>query len=357
MNAMYRPHNGRLDYGRGKIAVVFAHYNHFGLYEDGGRNDHTGDTMFYLDEEDGQNEQLVWGWGASHSLCQRTVWDGQAHMTSALGDAYPQQIRFYGAEMTVDGGIGTKMGSSEVLPGSIPGNGGGATSGRLGGLSEMRDGLFVQSYARRPTSTSFQGTASVSNLDETGLLFFNRTLTPLKQTTLAPGMHVNTVKSAKYGRNILVGYTTIPETTEVFMRARVEESGDTMHMMLVDGCGEVITPSFSVANTSITANDDWEVLKDGRVAWTHVSDEGELSYHFLPAPPTDNSPSYCDMPGYEGAEFVPVGQPGSGGSNGGAIAGAVIGTLLAVGLIGAGVWYFLVRKKQAEEDRSHAAQV
>jgi hypothetical protein len=46
---MYRPYNGRLINAREKIFAVFAHYNHFGLYDDGRRNDHTADSSVFLD--------------------------------------------------------------------------------------------------------------------------------------------------------------------------------------------------------------------------------------------------------------------------------------------------------------------
>ena len=62
MRFMYRPDNGKLLYSRGRIFLIFDHYNYF--LDNGG---HTGDTVVTF------NEILLdmdFGitWGASHSL-------------------------------------------------------------------------------------------------------------------------------------------------------------------------------------------------------------------------------------------------------------------------------------------------
>jgi len=49
IQCMFNPHNGRLSYNNGQIGILFAHYNHFGS-QNGGRNDHTGDTLIILDD-------------------------------------------------------------------------------------------------------------------------------------------------------------------------------------------------------------------------------------------------------------------------------------------------------------------
>lgn len=59
MFAMFNPSSGRLSYGRGRIAAIFAHYNHFGLKSDGSRDDHTGDTVITFDSESTQHHLEV----------------------------------------------------------------------------------------------------------------------------------------------------------------------------------------------------------------------------------------------------------------------------------------------------------
>ena len=72
LEAMFKPSNGKVAYNKGRIGVVFAHYNHFGILSDGRRNDHTGDTLVSFDEN-GENEFLIFDWFASHSLNQQLL--------------------------------------------------------------------------------------------------------------------------------------------------------------------------------------------------------------------------------------------------------------------------------------------
>ena len=88
MRFMYRPDNGKLIYARGRIFLIFAHYNYF--ISDGG---HTGDTIvtfndYLLDMDFGIT------WGASHSLIQSVTFDDKNHFwTAALSDAFPEGIK------------------------------------------------------------------------------------------------------------------------------------------------------------------------------------------------------------------------------------------------------------------------
>ena len=48
---MYKPSSGRLNYAKGKIYVIWAHYNYF--FES--NEFHTADTLIALDAIDGKN--------------------------------------------------------------------------------------------------------------------------------------------------------------------------------------------------------------------------------------------------------------------------------------------------------------
>lgn len=122
MAVMYNPHNGRLNYARGRIQAIWAHYNHFGFYSsDGSRNDHTGDTMISLDADTGYNQKIFWAWGASHSLYQNLHYDGNKLYIASLGDAYPMNILFKICDIDTH----TCKSSKTIIPGDIPGNGSG----------------------------------------------------------------------------------------------------------------------------------------------------------------------------------------------------------------------------------------
>lgn len=69
MNFIFEPDNGKLIYSRGRIFLIFCHYNYF--LEKGG---HTGDTVvtfndILTDMDFGEN------WCSSHSLIQSVSFD------------------------------------------------------------------------------------------------------------------------------------------------------------------------------------------------------------------------------------------------------------------------------------------
>ena len=63
IDTMYEPHNGKLSYGKGKLNLIFAHYNIF--------NDerHIRDTYYSLDlSGKPENAKYACSWQTSHSL-------------------------------------------------------------------------------------------------------------------------------------------------------------------------------------------------------------------------------------------------------------------------------------------------
>ncbi len=158
MKAMFRPDNGRIAFGNNWIGVAIGHYNFFGFRTDGSRDDHTGDTYYSFDFNNAMNVKLGWGWGTSHSLLSRVIYNGVNFSFAALGDAYPQQIRF----STVATGAGVVSGtlpsqiSSAVVSGSIPGDGGGRACGRLGDINVISTSPLTlgASYVRWQCSTT-----------------------------------------------------------------------------------------------------------------------------------------------------------------------------------------------------------
>lgn len=89
---MYKPDSGKIIYGKGRICIAFAHYNHFDNYPNGTRNDHTADGILTVSEDNGQNDLLASIWSCSHSLDQRLLYDGSIFIESSVGDAYPKNI-------------------------------------------------------------------------------------------------------------------------------------------------------------------------------------------------------------------------------------------------------------------------
>ena len=144
MRFMYRPDNGKLIYSRGRIFLIFDHYNYF--LDSGG---HTGDTVttfndILLDMNFGIT------WGASHSLIQSATFDNNYFWTAALSDAYPEGIKveyISKTELTSSfDAVNQKYnsilsGSTDQLAGYIKGYHTGPADGKLGGI------LYFEKYA------------------------------------------------------------------------------------------------------------------------------------------------------------------------------------------------------------------
>ena len=292
MQAMFDPDNGKLVFGRGRIFALFAHYNNFDIT--GGHDDHTGDTLISFDDKSGRDEKLGFGWGCSHSLRQRLIYDGENVLSTSLGDAFPMNIQFQsydgfkttGRKDPHTGLVNRLKGeekSSTVLDGYIVGNKIGQAAGRIGGLFEVSDQLYVSGFARG--KGKFEQKIQ-NDKDEMGLIYFYKNLTSKEKINLGKGGNVNLLKGAMYGSNIMIGYATTTSQSWVgkpYLGDNVSKD-DKMFMMMTDSQGNVLTRPSEVNHFSLLAGDDFENLSDGRVVWTYVEDNGDLKVYYLPAP-------------------------------------------------------------------------
>ena len=92
MNAMFHPYSGRLSYGARRIMCIFSYMNHFGVRVGGSREDNSGDLIITY-SDDGTEVNLVQNWSTTHSLAQRSYFNGQYFFTASLGDAHPANIK------------------------------------------------------------------------------------------------------------------------------------------------------------------------------------------------------------------------------------------------------------------------
>lgn len=308
MDAMFNPSNGKLAFGRDRLAVLFAHYNFFGYYPDGTRSDHTGDTLFTVNLE-GKDEKLAFGWGASHSLTQNLIYNGDKFVSAALGDAFPLNILFTTEDGSKSNGQADPFTglfnllnveeTANLLPDVITGNGGGYSNGRLGNLIQLADGQnYVASYSRRKSWAIFDGQNKTSDINELGLVFFDNKLNFVKDVYLGEGQWVNQVQSCRYGKNIFVSYVISNKRTVLsgnFIDPRLN-SDDVQYYLLVDEEGNVISgPLLHEAfSTNLPASDEMKMMADGRCAWTYVDQNYLLNYVFL-TPPEQTYTSYNDV--------------------------------------------------------------
>jgi hypothetical protein len=266
MECMQEPKNGRLSVSPDRVGFIFGHYNLF----PGNLGNHEGDTYLSFDIETGTNMRLGWNWKVSHTLYQQQIYDGNMFLTASLGDYYPQQIGFSTINMAT-GQVG--LYSDSIIPGIITGKPDGTSGGRLGGLVQLDSNTYACTYSRWNVTYSEHG-ETPNNVNELGMVVFDSSLSRLNYRTLVNSDAVNLVKTAKFGNKLLVGYIDTLRSREpggFIPSVSGNPDWNPMYIMVVDYNAEVIVKPFRVNTFSLSANDDWETLNDGNVAWAYVT--------------------------------------------------------------------------------------
>ncbi|KAL4502141.1 hypothetical protein ABPG72_000376 [Tetrahymena utriculariae] len=282
MTCMLDPNNGRLNYARGKIQAVWAHYNHFGFEINGDRDDHTGDTMTSLDADTGEDQNILWSWGASHSLIQNLYYDGKNLYVASLGDAYPMNIQFQVCNIDTCQCIK----SPTVVQGEIPGDSTGLSAGRQGGFIDIvgnrNQKLFV--YQRKAAKGGYHGKSSTNSINELAVLKFDSQLNYISTTTVLSGdsvTRINNLKTVAYGKNILIAYTVIPQSeVQKFNRHRINPLVDQTYVALLSGVdSSILVQPQLLQPYQTSASDDWRVLENGSIAYTHVDTNNTINIY------------------------------------------------------------------------------
>ncbi len=279
LNAMYKPSGGRLGYAKGRIAAVFAHYNHFGFHPDGKRNDHTGNTFVTFDEE-GKDPKLAFSWGLSHCLRDSLIYDGMQFLSTGLGDAYPHGIRTYKCQpnLTTDEAdpklkVKNRLqnSSAEVVK-DLFGDGGGRSSGRTGGLTFSGESYFL-AYSSKKVTYDCHGEKNTTKTDEFALLRLDSNLAVVQKQVFGPGQRIQAINTVRYGCNILIMYKeSKTEGKDAFYLCPKE---DPTYAMLVSTEGKVLAGPTEMPTKFATA-DDCRALNDGTVVWGCQGDAGQL---------------------------------------------------------------------------------
>jgi len=280
MKIMYNPSGGRLAYVKGRIVVSFAHYNHFGM-KNGERDDHTGNTFISFDDN-GKDPKLAYSWGASHSLRENILYNGENVIVTCLGDAFPHGIRSYicSPNITTDQ-IDPKWKTknrlvfkSVELVEKLIGDGHGRSSGRNGALMQIGDFYYLP-YSSKKGEYLFQGKppASKTELDEFALLKFDSKLKLVNKFVFGPGNNILAINSARYGKNILIFWMESKKVDGgLYYFAHLE---GTYYVMLVDENGKILTPKKELPMGFAPA-DDIRTLENGTVIWATEGKGKEL---------------------------------------------------------------------------------
>ena len=297
MRFMYRPDNGKLVYSRGRIFLIFAHYNYF--LDDGG---HTGDTVvtfndYLLDMDFGIT------WGASHSLIQSATYDNKNHFwTAALSDAFPEGIKveytskkkFSRSFDPVNKKYNSRIsGSNSNLAGYIKGYHTGPADGKLGGILYFENyDLYCLVFANTPddqgkiyikiTTWKFQNDKIVNN--QTYII---------KEFTSGNLMQL---RAGKYGNDkIIIIYGETDKAGNNGYGNIAKGTRPKVFVISVSDMNKIVNDQ-SYNNLLMNTNEDLRTFRDGVLIWGGADSEGKLVIHKIGTPSlTDDDEDIKDI--------------------------------------------------------------
>ena len=302
MNAMFSASSGKVTYGRGRYGLLFSHYNAFGTASV--RDDHQGDTFYNVNTQT-SNTTYAWSWLTSHSLQQTQIYDGRYYVTASLGDVYPENIKvclidmqsFTSAYDAVNKGyFNNPSVCIDIVKGKIPGNGGGGTCGRIGGLV-LSGNTYGLVYVRKAcTLNAYKGGTTTNSDSEIGLITFqvnSFSFTNMNYYSYGNGDQVIGIRAGKYGGNILITYSTVTTNVGADVQQQYimgDKTSETQYCLIVDFNGNVVTPAtINTGNLSVSPSDEIRYLNDGTPIWSYIDMNNNLFVYSLPTPPKLNN--------------------------------------------------------------------
>ena len=302
MRFMYDPDNGKLIYSRGRIFLIFAHYNHF---TDGGG--HTGDTVVTFNDV---LKDMDFGitWGASHSLIQSVTADDLYFWSAALSDAYPEGINveytskknFYTSSYYYDP-VNKKYNSristeNNELAGYITPYYNGLADGKLGGILYYEKlGLYAMVYAKTPVASNEENGGQ--NIIYVTIWKFENNQIIDKQIKIiknfGESINVMQLRAGKYGDDkIFIIYT--PTTTSGSQWYGNVPKGTIPKLFIIS------LPSLSFIKNDVqinsllmNTNEDLRTFNDGVLIWATSNSNGNLVINKVGTQRLD--PSYDDI--------------------------------------------------------------
>ena len=304
MRFMYYPDNGKLVYSRGRIFLIFAHYNYF--IDNGG---HTGDTVvtfndYLLDMDFGIT------WGASHSLIQSATFDNKNHFwTAALSDAYPEGIKieytskrdFSSSFDPVNKKYNSRItGSNSDIAGYIKGYHTGPADGKLGGILyfEKHD-LYCLVYAHTPHYSDDSQDNNKTIIYVSTWEFINNKITNINQYKIKVfenPENIMQLRAGKYGEDYI--FIMYAETNRFGHNGFGDVAKGTkpkVFVLSVPSMNKIINDQL-YDNLVINTNEDLRTFRDGVLIWGGADQEGNLVIHKIGTPKlTDNDEEINDI--------------------------------------------------------------
>jgi hypothetical protein len=169
--------------------------------------------------------------------------------------------------------------SDKVVEGEIPFNAWyGGSCGRLGGIRAF-DKLTGLVYSRKKCDLVLW--KKFTNLvEELALVLLGPELNVVKKVVILENQIVNQVKTARYGKNLLIGYSVTK--SDIPLANTLPEgprAGDEFFLAIVNEEGTIVQNGIKINDFSLSTSDEWVTLSNGSVAWTYVDEKGNLFYN------------------------------------------------------------------------------
>ena len=388
MRFMYRPDNGKLAYSRGRIFLIFAHYNHF--ISDGG---HTGDTIVTFNDVL-QDMDFGNSWGCSHSLIQSATFDEFFFWTAALGDAYPQGINVQYTSKIDFSSIYDKINKkynlriyyqNSNLAGDIKGYLNGSADGKLGGIIYFETlGLFCLVYAKIPNYSDVDPNNMKNIIYMATWKFENNEIKDHEITEIKvfETDNVMQVRAEKYGEDkVFIIYSKTTSTGGNSYGNVNKGTNPYLYIIKVPEKSAIVRDE-EKDNLIMNTNEDLRTFDDGVLIWASSNNDGKLVINKIGTPILDDNNDdinyiltqedliYDDDEDKKGEGEGKGEEDGNKGKekainvndkglSTGSIVGITLGTVFGVSLISWGI-YFLVKyfknKKISPEFNSHSKE-
>jgi len=360
MRFMYRPDNGKLIYSRGRIFLIFAHYNYF--LDNGG---HTGDTVVTFDDF---LTDMDFGitWGASHSLIQSATFDENYFWTAALSDAYPEGIKVeYTSKknFTSDFDPVNKkynsriVGSNTALAGYIKGYHSGPADGKLGGILYFEKfKLYCLVYAKTPNYSDDVQKNNTNIIFITSWKFENNIISnKTYEIKIFKTGNLMQLRAGKYGDDkIFITYAETSYSGNGGYGSIYKGTIPRVYVVRVPDMTTIISDE-KYDKLLMNTNEDLRTFRDGVLIWGGANKDGKLVIHKIGTPLLDDS--YDDIT--ETITKDDVANKIKDATldekkklSGGAIAGIVIGSILGLVILTIVVYYLLRHFKVINKNSS-----
>ena len=296
MESMYQPQSGKLKYSRGRIFLIFSHYNYFPT-----QGSHTGDTTVTFNDVL-QDMDFGSTWGTSHSLIQSGTFDEYYFWTAALGDASPEGIlAIYTSKADIHNDnayyydpINKKynlryFGQYSNLAGYIKGDRNGHADGKLGGILYFEKyKLYCLIYAKIPNnSTEEKNGKNIIYITTWKFELSNKTFSDIKtiEVKVFENETIMQVRAGKYGDDkVFIIYTEKPKNSKDFGWGYLD-MGTIPYLYVIDIITlKKIKDNIKLDKLIMNTNEDLKTFNDGVLIWASTNKEGKLIIHKVGTP-------------------------------------------------------------------------